>query len=453
LDIQQTRLKRLNNAPPTGGDYVLYWMQQAQRAEENYALEYAVCEANSRGLPLYVFFGLTESFPEANLRHYVFMLQGLAEVYESLKQRGIPFIIQKCEPDKGVVKTARSAAVVVTDRGYLRIQRRWRLAAAAALSCPLVQVETEVIVPVETASPKEEYTAGTFRPKISKLLPFYLEPIVHSNLKIQSQTTPFDSLMINPPDNLIVGTMTDDGTGPVPFIKGGTSQAKALLQLFIDEKLDSLEENRNDPSKNGCSSMSPYLHFGQISSLYIALEVEAAVSPGGSLYLEELIVRRELSMNFTYYNPNYDSIECLPGWAARSLGEHGSDPRSYIYSLSDLETARTHDPYWNAAQTELTATGSMHGYMRMYWGKKILEWTRTAGEAFSRAVYLNNKYALDGRDPNSYAGIAWCFGKHDRAWKEREIFGKIRYMNARGLERKFDIKAYVQKVTSDHVQN
>lgn len=446
MDTLQTRLAALNNKHTESGAYVVYWMQHAQRAEYNHALEYAVSEANSRGLPLFVFFGLFTSYPEANLRHFTFMIEGLAEVSASLKERGIPFIIQQVEPDKGIAAIAAHAALVVTDRGYLNIHRRWRTGAATLIECPLIQVETDVIVPVEIASPKEEYTAGTFRPKINRVLPYYLEPVEQVELKLKTDTSPFESIDVHGLNELIDGGPPGNTVKACSGLKGGTSRARALLQDFITHRLDSLETDRNDPSREGYSSMGPYLHFGQISPLYIALEVERAVSPGGRLYLEELIVRRELSMNFTHYNHSYDSIRCLPNWALRTLEEHSGDPRDPLYSLEQLENADTGDEYWNAAQMELNLTGRMHGYMRMYWGKKIIEWTASPEEAFWQAVYLNNKFALDGRDPNSYAGIAWCFGKHDRAWSEREIFGKVRYMNARGLERKFDIKKYVEKV-------
>jgi deoxyribodipyrimidine photo-lyase len=194
------------------------------------------------------------------------------------------------------------------------------------------------------------------------------------------------------------------------------------------------------------SGLSPYLHFGQISPLFVALEVKKSGKKGKEDFLEELIVRRELAVNFVHYNSAYDSFNCLPQWAKATLHAHLEDKREYAYSLKDLENAKTHDPYWNAAQEEMRISGKMHGYMRMYWGKKILEWTRSPEEAFRRALYLNNKYNIDGRDPNGFAGVAWCFGKHDRPWKERQIFGKVRYMSSHGLERKFEIEKYVRKI-------
>ncbi len=194
--------------------------------------------------------------------------------------------------------------------------------------------------------------------------------------------------------------------------------------------------------------MSPYLHFGQISPLHIALEVLKTKSPGKSAYLEELIIRRELAVNFVYYNREYDNLKCLPDWAYNTLMEHRKDKREYIYSLEEFENAETHDPYWNAAQLEMVHSGKMQGYMRMYWGKKILEWAQNPEKAYQIALKLNNRYELDGRDPNGYAGVAWCFGKHDRAWKEREIFGKVRYMNDHGLRRKFKMDSYVDVVNN-----
>jgi deoxyribodipyrimidine photo-lyase len=227
---------------------------------------------------------------------------------------------------------------------------------------------------------------------------------------------------------------------------GGTTEAKKRLRDFIKNKLDEYADLRNDPCLDATSNMSPYLHFGQISPLYIALKVMESEARGKESYLEELIVRRELSYNFVYYNNNYDKFSSLPPWAKNSLNCHARDKREYIYSLEEFEQAKTHDPYWNAAQKEMVLTGKMHGYMRMYWGKKILEWTRNPRQGFKMALYLNNKYELDGRDPNGFAGVAWCFGKHDRAWSERKVFGKIRYMNAAGLKRKFDADKYVERV-------
>ena len=446
--IQENRLISLNENRTTKGDYILYWMQQSQRAEYNHALEYAITRANELALPLLVFFGLTPSFPEANERHYRFMLEGLRDTASRLHRRGIIMAVQVCPPDRGAVSLARNAALVVTDRGYLRIQREWRARAAAEMKCPLIQVESDVIVPVESASPKEEYTAGTLRPKIMALLPFYLKPLRHVRLRVDSAGIECKSLDLDDIDAIIRKINIDRSVAPVRWLRGGTGEAKRLLRRFITGKLDSVPDNRNDPSQDCISHLGPYLHFGQISPLYAALEVLKSKSPGRDIFLEELIVRRELSINFVFYNGTYDSIQCLPDWAQKTLKKHGPDRRDYVYDITALERSRTHDPYWNAAQRELVLRGKMHGYMRMYWGKKILEWSASPEEAYAAALALNNRYSLDGRDPNGFAGVAWCFGKHDRAWGERRIFGKIRYMNDRGLERKFDMNRYIALVDS-----
>jgi deoxyribodipyrimidine photo-lyase len=227
---------------------------------------------------------------------------------------------------------------------------------------------------------------------------------------------------------------------------GGTAEANRRFEQFLKNRLDGFADNRNDPGGDGGSDMSPYLHFGQVSPVTLALLAKDQGGSGTPAFLEELIVRRELAVNFVRYNDHYDTFTALPAWAQKTLALHQADQREYGYSLDELERAATHDPYWNAAQQEMMKTGKMQGYMRMYWGKKILEWSTTPQDAYSAALHLNNKYEIDGRDPNGYAGVAWCFGKHDRPWGEREIFGMVRYMNAQGLERKFAMDHYLEKV-------
>jgi len=446
--IQKERIKPLNQQSPANRRFVLYWMQASQRAEYNHALEYAIDQANALKKPLLVYFGVTDAFPEANARHYYFMLQGLNEVKAALNTRGIKFLIQRQSPEVGIIELARHSALVVVDAGYLKIQRQWRQIVAERIDCPLIQVESDVIVPVATASTKENFSAATLRPRIKRHLPFFIKPLAtrpldHASLDLDIDWEPFDISNIA---QALLGLDIDHSVAPVTDWVGGTVSAKQCLADFINHKLDHYAELRNDPGQDNLSRMSPFLHFGQISTLFIALEVLESNSPGMDSYLEELIVRRELSMNFCYYNPKYDSLDGLPAWAHNTLTQHQRDPREFIYELPELEQAQTHDPYWNAAQQEMVLTGKMHGYMRMYWGKKILEWSRTLTEAFQQALYLNNKYELDGRDPNAFTGVAWCFGKHDRAWSERDIFGKVRYMNANGLKRKFDMATYVEKI-------
>ncbi len=444
--IQPERIEVLNSKSLRAGKYVLYWMQAAQRAEYNHALEYSVRKANELRKPVVVFFGITESFPEANQRHYYFMLEGLKQVQTTLQRKGIQMVVWHKSPDWGTVALAEEAALVVVDAGQLRVQRRWRENVAKRVKCPLHEVETNLIVPVEQASDKENFSAGTFRPRITKQLDYYLAPLKHTRPKLDSLGLKLKSLNIDNIDKAMSKLKVDRSAGRVTTFQGGSEEAKRRLSDFLKTKLNQFAELRNDPSADCLSNMSPYLHFGQISPLYIALEVSKTAGPGKDAYLEELIVRRELSHNFVFYNGKYDSFACLPPWARNTLNYHRRDKREYVYSLAEFEAAKTHDPYWNAAQKEMVITGKMHGYMRMYWGKRILEWSKDPRTAFRIALYLNNKYELDGRDPNGFAGVAWCFGKHDRAWGERPVFGKIRYMNAAGLKRKFDPDTYVKKI-------
>ncbi|MHC4167040.1 MAG: deoxyribodipyrimidine photo-lyase [Planctomycetota bacterium] len=444
--IQPERIKALNDKRARDGLYVLYWMQAAQRAECNHALEYAIRSADKLGKPLVVFFGLTDNWPEANLRHYCFMLEGLREVRRDLEARGIRMVIHHQSPDSSAVEMAKDAALVVVDAGHLRIQAKWRANAAKRIECPMYEVETNLIVPVEEASSKENFSAGTFRPRITRQLDRYLVPLRHTRPRIDSPGLKFSTFNVDDIDKALSKLDIDRSVPKTDCFHGGTGEAKTRLNDFLRNKLARFAELRNDPTAEHVSHMSPYLHFGQISPLYIALKVLNTPGAGKDAYLEELIVRRELSHNFVYYNQDYDKFSCLPPWAANTLNFHRRDKREYVYSVEQFERAETHDPYWNAAQQEMVVAGKMHGYMRMYWGKKILEWSRNPRTAFRTALYLNNKYELDGRDPNAFAGVAWCFGKHDRAWAERPVFGKIRYMNAAGLKRKFDADAYVEKV-------
>jgi deoxyribodipyrimidine photo-lyase len=450
--IHPERIRKLNDRPLQKGRFVLYWMQASQRVEYNHALEYAVREANEEKLPVVVLFVLTDRFPEANLRHYTFMLEGLKEVKGRLEERDILFIAVKGAPQKEVVRVAREASLIVADRGYLRVQREWREEVAENALCPVIQVESDVVVPVEGACPKEAYSAAVLRPKINSQLRKHLAPLAETQVKQTLRSLNFAGPDLKKSIPTILTSLSIDRTvPPVNHFRGGTTEAKRLLGDFISNKLKDYGELRSDPSLDCVSHMSPYLHFGQISPLYIAMQVQEAgriPSKTREAYLEELIVRRELAMNFAHYNPAYDSFRAIPDWAKRTLKGHQKDKREYVYSQDELEEGRTHDPYWNAAQKEMVVTGKMHNYMRMYWGKKILEWSPSPEEAFRIALSLNNKYELDGRDPNSFTGVAWCFGKHDRPWGERKIFGQVRYMNDAGLRRKFKIDDYVKKIAS-----
>ncbi len=444
--IHPERIRYLNDREIRRGRYILYWMQASQREHYNHALEYAIGQANQLDQPVVIFFGLTDRFPEANARHYAFMLEGLRETGEALRRRGLQLVVRQVSPDEGAVRMSAEASLAVVDRGYLRIQRQWRARAAERMRCPLIQVESDAVVPVESASAKEEYSAATLRPKIHRQLSEFLRPLRRQRVRNRSTGLSFNSIDIEDVPAVLSRLNIDHNVTPSRYYRGGTGRARRRFDRFVSGNLDHFADRRNDPAVDRLSGMSPYLHFGQVSPLFLALRVSGTSSKGKEAFLEELIVRRELSINFVFYNQNYDRYRGLPGWARKTLQEHRRDPRPVVYARPALEAAETGDPYWNAAQKEMLLTGKMHGYMRMYWGKKILEWSRSPRTAFQTALYLNNKYELDGRDPNGFAGVAWCFGKHDRPWGKRVVFGNVRYMNDRGLRRKFDIDRYVQRI-------
>lgn len=450
MTIQASRIHDLNHLPPSSGIFVLYWMQQSQRAEYNHALEYAIEQANIQGRPILVLFALTDDYPEANLRHYTFMLEGLKETKQQLVSRGIQMVVRYGDPVQVVLDLGRNASMIICDRGYLSHQRGWRQKIAKKAACRVVQVETDAIVPIQEVSDKAEYAAYTIRPKIHRQLDMYLKELVPKIVSQSSLSIPVTGLELDNIQTVLDQLDIDRSVPAVPkFFKGGTSQAKARFKYFLENCFQRYVAHRNQPKTLDVSFMGPYLHFGQVSSLYLALKIKScqdSFEEAKESYLEELIVRRELAMNFVYFNPAYDSLACLPNWAKKSLDEHKKDAREFLYSKYVLENGQTHDIYWNAAMREMKISGFMHNYMRMYWGKKILEWSETPEKAYQTLTAINNEYFLDGRDPNSYAGIGWIFGLHDRAWFERPVFGKVRYMTASGLERKCDIKGYVSRI-------
>lgn len=451
--IQPTRVQILNDDPIANRSrYVLYWMQASQRTRFNHALEYAIERANQLRQPLLVGFGLTDRYPEANARHYAFMLEGLRDVKKNLASRGIEFVLRRGKPDEVALDLARNASMVVCDRGYQRLQKRWRDRVADEAGRQVVQIETDVVVPVEEASDKPEFAARTLRPRIHRIWNQYFVRLAPRRVLVDGRKLKFKSdLNISDPIRALGRLRVDRAVGPSARFKGGEEAGAVRLQKFIKHRLDGYADRRNDPADQGTSMLSAYLHFGQIAPLQIALAARKALGVSArdrESLLEELVVRRELAVNYAHFTPNYDEYDALPAWARKTLAAHLRDKRPALYSRAQLETAQTADRYWNAAQREMTRTGYMHNYMRMYWGKRILEWKRTPREAFNETLYLNNKYFLCGRDPNAFANVGWIFGLHDRPWGERKIFGMVRCMNAAGLERKFDMEAYVKWVDS-----
>ncbi|GJE57979.1 deoxyribodipyrimidine photo-lyase [Methylobacterium trifolii] len=454
MAIHGGRIRVLKDvAPRDGGRYVLYLLQQANRARHNPALELAIEEANRLGLPVVACFGLLDGangFPEANARHYAFLLQGLADAKAGLDGRGVGFVMRKGSPAEVAIDLAGHAALLVLDRGYLAIQKRWYREIEAAVDTRIVQVEGDVVVPVEVASGKHEYAARTLRPKLHKVWDDFLEPVAARTVKHQADGLGLTSAIdVTDPARVLAGMSLDTAVAPVKRFTGGETEARRRLKAFLKDGLSGYGNGRNRPEAAAASHMSPYLHFGQISPLEIALAVRAA--EGGDAddrgaYLEELIVRRELAMNHVFYTEDYASYDhAIPDWARKTLAEHAEDPRPHRYTEAQLAEGQTHDAYWNAAQAEMRETGYMHNQLRMYWGKKILEWSPSPKAGFERTLRLNNRYFLDGRDANSFTNVAWVYGLHDRPWAKRKVFGTVRYQSENSL-RKFDAKAYVRTV-------
>jgi deoxyribodipyrimidine photo-lyase len=460
-------------------------MHREHRVRDNWTLLHALDMARALDAPLLTVYCLAPSFAGATLRHYALLLRGLAEVERDLAALRVPFVLlapgagsgqgigpgpetgSAAAPDAPPAvgwEIARFAAAVharavVADFDSLRVKRAWIDEAARHAPCPLVEVDARNVVPCRAASDKREYAARTLRPKIHRLLPEYLTPFPDPAAPARPWPNP-----VAPVDWAAARARlrVDRTVGEVDWIEPGEGAARRALEDFLHAGpgtgLARYAELRNDPVREATSGLSPYLHFGMLAAQRVALEVAAAPTPGPNpapnpaaegavAFLEELVVRRELADNFCLHAPDHDAPSCFPDWAARTLAAHERDVREHLYEEDELEAARTHDPLWNAAQRALTTLGTMHGYLRMYWAKKILEWSPTAAVAMARAVRLNDRHFLDGREANGYAGIAWAIGGvHDRPWKERPVFGTVRYMNLNGARRKFDVDAYVRMI-------
>jgi deoxyribodipyrimidine photo-lyase len=449
--MNHLRICNLNNIPVTNAP-IVYWMSRDQRVQDNWALIHAQQLAMERKVPLCVVFTLSDSFLGATLRQYGFMLRGLAQVAVRLNGLKIPFLLLRGEPGYSVCRFVQQYPVgaLVMDFDPLSIKRRWRETVTERAGVACIEVDSHNIVPCRVASPKQEFGAYTLRPKLNRLLPGFLDPFpTLEQHPFAWQELPLSDFPVETGINALLGSLNlDSRPGEITAVTPGESAAHRRLLGFIENGLEGYDTLRNDPSAAGQSALSPYLHFGQIAPQRVALEVSRAAgwTTSGAAFLEELIVRRELSDNFCWYNQHYAVVAGFPEWAQKSIGLHRDDRREYLYSQEQLESAATHDRLWNATQQELVTTGTMHGYLRMYWAKKILEWTESVEAALEIAIYLNDRYQLDGRDPNGYAGIAWSIGGlHDRAWGERPLFGKIRYMNENGCRRKFDVERYILK--------
>jgi len=421
-------------------------MQRDQRVHENWAFLYALEQASKRAVGLVVVFNLVETFGDASYRHYDFMFQGLQEVQEDLEHLSVPFVLLRGEPQKTVPDFIKEHSIseVVCDFNPLRFTRAWRDDVAKTIDIRFTEVDARNTVPCWHASDKQEYAAYTFRPRLHKKLSEFLIdfPPLRSP-KVQSDIKPSKIDW----DELLQSFASKSDTTPVKWLTAGNEAAKRRTRTFIESDLNTYDEKRNDPNESALSNLSPYLHFGHISAQWVALQVRSATDKDKAsreAFIEELLVRRELTDNYCFYNEDYDKVEGAHAWAQKTIAEHADDEREYLYERKELEEARTHDELWNAMQVQMVTEGKMHGWCRMYWAKKIKEWSPNAQTAIDRALYLNDKYELDGNDPNGVVGVMWSIcGVHDRAWNERPVFGKVRYMNFNGAKRKFDVQAFI----------
>lgn len=441
------RRGRLLSSGERGRGPVVYWMSREQRVEDNWALLFAQQEAVLFNRTLVVVFCFSSDYPSANSRHYLFMLKGLAEVRLRLEELNIGFVLLSGDPVRSLLSyiERNDPHQLITDFDPLRVKLRWKKALVQKVTLPVVEVDGHNIIPSWLVSDKKEYAAYTIRPKINRLLADYLVDIPKiCRHPVSEGVAIVDKINVQ---HLMRGVTVQ--LPEVTWCTPGYRAASSVAHRFVGDGLARYSDESSDPCKQGLSGMSPYLHFGQFSAQRLALLVQdaAVVEESKKSFLEELIVRRELSDNFCLFEPNYDTIAGFPDWANRTLDQHRNDSREYLYSFEEFEHFRTHDPLWNACQQDLVQTGKLHGYLRMYWAKKILEWTCSPEQALEFALILNDFYSLDGRDPNGYAGVAWSVGGvHDRAWGERAIFGKIRYMNDAGCRRKFNVNAYIASV-------
>lgn len=465
LSVDPKRVRRLNKGggteepPQAQGGPVIYWMSRDQRVQDNWALLYACQQAKMSNAPVAVAFNLVPEYLNAGARQFGFMLRGLRQLEPKLRALNIQFFLLQGNPVETIPKLVKEsgASLLVVDYSPLRLGRVWRSEVATTLQgkCPMHEVDAHNIVPVWEASNKREYAARTIRPKINAKLPQFLTEFP----RVPEQVA--DWPLTAPPkqeidwDGLLEDVLKRGAHVPeVTWCKPGEEAGEQALSAFLSKaRLSKYSTGRNDPAlPDALSGLSPYFHFGQLAPQRAALEASKLKSQFKASvegFLEEMIIRRELSDNYCHYVPNYDSLDAAYDWARETLNAHRHDKREFLYSREDLEKGKTHDPLWNAAQLEMTATGKMHGYIRMYWAKKILEWTASPEEAIEISIWLNDKWELDGRDPNGYVGCMWSVaGIHDQGWTERPIFGKIRYMNYAGCKRKFDIEKYCARVSA-----
>jgi deoxyribodipyrimidine photo-lyase len=448
------RVRLLNDAPVRPqASYVLYWAQMNRRTIANHALAHAITLANDLKLPVLYYEGLTCTYPYANDRLHTFVLEGVGDTASRLSKLGIGYLFylrrRRSDPDNVLYRLAANAALVVTDDYPTFIAAAHNASVPAKLDVPFHAVDSSCIVPMASFD-RREYAAYTIRPKIHRALPRYLVPLEMPKPRrawdapIPEFHTPIDDVPA-----AVASCEIDHSVPPSISHRGGMKRAEKRLAHFLKNNLRRYAKERNEPAAHATSNLSAYLHFGQISSLHVALAAKEYAKEHKLIadeFLEELIVRRELAFNHAFHSPDPGSLTTLPAWARETLDRHAKDSRPALYTREQLERGETYDSLWNATQKELVLRGSIHGYYRMYWGKKILEWTRTPQDAVDLMVYLHDRFSLDGRDPNTYTNILWCLGLHDRPWNERPVFGMVRYMSLDGMKRKTHVDQYLKEI-------
>ncbi|MEO7962344.1 MAG: deoxyribodipyrimidine photo-lyase [Gemmatimonadaceae bacterium] len=442
------------------GEYVLYWMQSTQRFEDNWALRFAVLESDRLNKPLVVHQGLDPTYEHANDRIHSFILHNARELSSRAESLGLhyQFVLRhKREDDRRVVdRLASRAALVVTDLfptcGIAERTARF----AARVNCRVVAIESHCVVPFG-AIEKEEYAARTIRPKLEKLMALAMEPVEDRVAKLALSASLSESLattMQCAPLELReahlqaeIAKCDIDHSVPAVALPSGLAAARERLQRFCRGALADYSKRRGNPNDDeGSSRLSPYLHFGQIAAAEVVRTVRThAPNAEGEKFVDELVTWRELAFNFCVRNPRHGLLKGLPDWVHKTMEKHAEDPREATYTLSAFERGKTHDDLWNAAQHELIATGAMHNVTRMLWGKNTIFWSAKYRDALKWLLLLNNKYALDGRDPSSYGGVQWCFGKFDRPFYERPVMGLIRPMSLKRAYEKWDAPSYIRR--------
>lgn len=484
--VPTNRIQPLNTAPwHSEGEYVLYWMIAYRRVRYNFALERAFEWAEELRKPLLVFEPVRCGYPLASDRLHHFLLEGMAQNAENLGRAAalyFPYVEAQAGAGKGLLAAlAARSCVIVTDEFPCFMYPRMAAAAARQLDVRLEQVDSNGLLPLR-ASDHVYPTAFSFRRFVQRELPSYLASFPQANpfrgrrlprllrlpKEILRRWPPARLDLLPSCGNLVAQLPIDHSVPKAPF-PGGAAAARMRLKNFLRHRLERYGADRNEPELDGTSGLSPYLHFGHISAHEIFVEIMRnqewsadameptkptgkrrgwwrGLSVSAEEFLDQLITWRELGFNFCFHRKDYDQYQSLPDWSQKTLKKHSCDRRPFLYTLEEFESAKTHDPLWNAAQRQLLVEGRIHNYLRMLWGKKILEWSRTPEEALAIMIELNNKYALDGRDPNSYSGIFWVLGRYDRPWgPERPVFGIVRYMSSENTARKLHVKDYLEK--------